>query len=88
MGTQTIIGPRAQPPTYTSDRCVAEADVQSCGDPESPPGVGWGLLSAAWGHFAVTAAEAIANAVGHQGCEVLYGFARYLQPRWIDTTYT
>eukprot|EP00959_Pyramimonas_sp_CCMP1952_P021812 459179-Pyramimonas_sp.AAC.1 len=38
MDTQIIIGPQVQPPTYTSARCVAEAAVQSCGDPESPPG--------------------------------------------------
>eukprot|EP00959_Pyramimonas_sp_CCMP1952_P446970 9358706-Pyramimonas_sp.AAC.1 len=62
MGTQIIIGPQLQPPAYTSARCVAEAAVQTCADPESPPGVGWGLLSAAWGHFAVAAAEAIADA--------------------------
>eukprot|EP00959_Pyramimonas_sp_CCMP1952_P343527 7195572-Pyramimonas_sp.AAC.1 len=38
MGTQIIIGPQVQPPTYASARCVAEAAVQSRGDPESPPG--------------------------------------------------
>ncbi|CAK0824103.1 unnamed protein product, partial [Prorocentrum cordatum] len=86
MGTQIIIGPQVQPPTYTSARCVAEAAVQLSGDPEFPPGVGWGLLSAARCHFAVAAAEAIANAVGHQDRRVLFGFARYLQPRWIDIT--
>ncbi|CAK0911250.1 unnamed protein product, partial [Prorocentrum cordatum] len=86
MGTQIIIGPQVQPPTYASARCVAEAAVQSRGDPESPPGVGWGLFSAARGHFAVAAAGAIANAVGHPDRRVLFGFARYLQPRWADVT--
>eukprot|EP00959_Pyramimonas_sp_CCMP1952_P429676 8998662-Pyramimonas_sp.AAC.1 len=52
MGTQITIGPQVQPPAYTRARCAAEAAVQTCADPESPPGVGRGLLSAAWGHFA------------------------------------
>ena len=68
LGTRRTVGPQLAPPPRGSAGRVAEAAVEACEGASAPPAVGWELLSAAWGHLAVRAAEQFALAVGHDDC--------------------